>query len=206
MPDPHLWETIRPRIKLDRLPGLHRAMTACNLARCTFRFRRNRAVFDVFLLTDTNPFELMFGFVGGQFFLPVQVLRGYQVGIKLAPRIYTELCRVLGLTYDPDNPFSPRAFFNDPNHAIPPNLNQAAEPQPDVLAGYHYNLEDPETIYFVCRRPHGDAKGRCVTNRNLCKSRHLLGKRARRRCRDGSISTVRTDDPATAANDWRNAP
>ena len=192
------------KMKLDRLPLLHRAMRRANLDRCTFRFVRKPAVFDVFFFTDRTPFGLMFGLVGGQWSFSVDVHPGYRVCTRLEKRVYRELCEVLGLTPDPDRPFRPAIFFEELNGQFPKTVTQDNEAKPQDIARYRRDVEEAEKKYFLAWRPHRDRNVSKVTKHNLRKTRELLGEQAYVICRDENISTVWTDDPNKSNEMWKS--
>ena len=188
-------------IELNKLRLFHREMEKCGIRRSRFPFRRNHKEFDVLFFTDMEPYELMFGLVGGQWSMTVKMLEGYRVNTWLGED-YARLCEALGLKYDPDNRFRPKDFFEDLNRAIPRELSLSNEVKPQDVARYFRDIEEADKIYFLCWRPHHDPR-RKVTERNLEKTRRLLGEDAYRRCRKHRISSAWTADRRRASDDWK---
>lgn len=190
-------------IELNRLRLFHREMKKCGIDRRRFPFRRNHKEFDVFFFTDMEPYELMFGLVGDQWSMTVKMLEGYRVNTWLGED-YARLCEALGLKYDPDNRFRPKDFFEDLNRAIPREASLSSEVKPQDVARCFRNIEEADKIYFAGWRPHNDSRVRDVTERNLEKTRRLLGEDAYRRCLKHRISSAWTADRRRASDDWKH--
>lgn len=190
-------------IELNRLRLLHQSMNVHRIDRYRFPFYRNHKEFDVFFFADMMPYELMFGLVRGQWSFSVKVLEGYRVNAWLGDD-YVGLCKALDLKHDPKNPFRPADFFKDLNHVVPSEASRNNEVEPEEVARYcRSSVEEPDKIYFLGWREHLDPEVRDVTERNLEKTRRLLGEDAYLRCRKYHISTAWTDDPKKASNRWR---
>ena len=190
-------------IELNRLRLFHREMEKCGICRRRFPFRRNHKELDVLFFTDMEPYELMFGLVGGQWSMTVKILEGYRVNILLGKDDYAKLCEALGLKYGPNNRFRPKDFFEDLNRAIPRELSLSSEVKPQDIARYSRNIEEADKVYFAGWRPHHDPGVRDVTERNLEKTRLLLGEDAYRRCLKHRISSAWTADRRRASDDWK---
>ena len=106
-------------MKLNGLVGLYRSMKNQGRDRYRFEYRHGRAMFDVFFFIDESPFILLFGAKGEAFSFEVEVETGFNINPTLCGNTYKELCRVIGLEYDPNSPFSPKYFFAQFNHNIP---------------------------------------------------------------------------------------
>lgn len=98
-------------MKLDGLVELYRSMKDQGIERYRFEYRHGHTLFDVFFFIDESPFILLFGAKGEAFSFEVKVIAGFNIDPTLGSDTYRELCRVLGLEYDPNNPFSPTVFF-----------------------------------------------------------------------------------------------
>lgn len=189
-------------IELNSLRLLHRSMKARCIVRCRFPFHRNHKEFDVFFFADMEPYELMFGLVGDRWSMTVKMLEGYRVDTWLGEN-YDKLCKALGLKYDPNNPFRPKDFFEDLNRAIPREASRGREVKPQDVARYLSNVEEADKIYFSGWRPHQDPEVRDVTERNLEKTRLLLGEDAYRLCLKHRISSAWSADCRKASDNWK---
>ena len=90
-------------------------MKTQKIERYRFDFKSSNAVFNVFFFIDGSPFKLLFGAKGHTFGFEVEVGKGFKIETNLEKSVFKELCIVLGLTYDPNNKFSPFEFFNEFN-------------------------------------------------------------------------------------------
>lgn len=171
-------------------------MRGQNFDRYKFRYRHGRAVFAVLFFIDTKPFKLLFGCLGTNFAFAVDVHPGFIINPYLGEN-YGRLCEVLGLSPNPDNPFSPAAFFTDFNGRIPRVATRAGVPRPDEIAVYRRDVEEANKIYF-CGWRDNTVRGENVTEANLDKTLKLLGQRARDFCEHHNTSSCWTDDPGRA--------
>ena len=193
-------------IELDRLCLLHQSMNVSGIDRCRFPFHRNHKRFDVFFFADMEPpYELMFGLVRGQWSFSVKVAEGYRVKTQLGDDYYG-LCKALDLKFDPNNRFRPVDFFKDLNRVVPSEISRDNEVEPQDVARYCRDVEEADKNYFVGWRLHRDPEVRDVTERNLEKTRRLLGEDAYLHCREHRISTAWTDDPKKATGSWKHFP
>lgn len=172
-------------------------MKGQNLDRYKFRHRHGRATFDVLFFTDTRPFELLFGCLGANFAMTVTVRPGFVIDPYLDKESYRGLCDVLGLTPDPNNRFSTRAFFVEFDERVPRRATPAGVPHPHEVAVYRRDVEEADKIYF-CGWRNNEVRGENVTKKNLDKTLMLLGRAAFDRCRRHNTSSCWTDDRARA--------
>jgi hypothetical protein len=132
---------------------------AQNLDRYKFRHRHGRATFDVLFFTDTRPFELLFGCLGANFAMTIKVRTGFVIDPYLDRETYRGLCRVLGLTPDPNNPLSTGAFFAEFDEGVPRRATPAGVPRPHEVAVYRRDVEEADKIYF-CAWRNNEARAR----------------------------------------------
>jgi hypothetical protein len=184
-------------MKLDGLVNLYRSMKSQGIDRCRFEYRHGRALFDVFFFIDDSPFILLFGAKGEAFSFEVEVTSGFNINPTLDSATYKELCRILGLEYDPNNPFSPKGFFAQFNQHVPRTASINANAEPHDIAQYRNVAEEEDKIYFLGWR-NNDRRGERVSEVNLAKTKDLLGKKAYDRCNSKNISSCWTDDPDKA--------
>ncbi|MCP5007235.1 MAG: rloe protein [Planctomycetes bacterium] len=186
-------------MRLDGLIDLYRSMKDQVIDRYRFEYRHGKALFDVFFLIDESPFILLFGAKGETFSFEMEVKAGFQINPTLDKETYKELCRVLGLEYDPDNPFSPKGFFEQFNNNIPKNASANSKAEPQDIAQYRNIAEEEDKKYFLGWR-NSDIRAERVTETNLMKTKELLGQRAYARCASKNISSCWTDDPVKGAH------
>lgn len=101
-----------------------------------------------FFLINENPFKLLFGLIGGNFALDLDVERGFRINPKIPKYKYYKLCEILEIEYNPTNPFSLSAFFREFNFKIPKIAYKDQKAQAHQVARYYRNLEEADKIYF----------------------------------------------------------
>ncbi|MCC3688383.1 DUF6037 family protein [Bacillus cereus] len=183
-------------MKLDGLVNLYGEMKKQEIKRCRFDFTFNNVTFDVFFFIDETPFKLMFGAKLKNFYFELDVTSGFNINTYLGEK-YNELCDVLGLEYNPDNPFKSSYFFEGFNRRIPITVNKNNYPQPHEVAEYRNDVEESEKIYFWGWLNHGES-GNSVTLENLKKTEKILGVDAYKTCKLRNISSRWTDDRSKA--------
>ncbi|ANV74353.1 DUF6037 family protein [Bacillus cereus] len=179
-------------MKLDGLVDLYEDMKKQGLTRYRFDFTFNKVTFDVFFFIDEKPFKLMFGAKMKNFYFELVVNPGFKINTFLNEK-YNELCKVLGLKYDEDNPFQSSYFFAEFNKKIPTKINVNNQLQPHEVAQYRKDVEEFEKIYFWGWLTHANTD-RNVTPENLKKTKRWLGIDAYKTCQKNNISSRWTDD------------
>lgn len=177
---------------LSGLKPLYKSMRSEEIERYQFRYSRNNVEFDIFFLIDTVPFQLMFGVLMENFCFWLDVEQGFRINPQLETEKYTRLCKILKLKYNPDNPFSPTAFFQEFNNRIPAVANKSQTLKPDKIAVYERDVEEADKIYFVGWRDN-DKRKYNVRPENLEKTERLLSYPARLFCEQNNISSCWTD-------------
>ncbi|WP_213066116.1 DUF6037 family protein [Acinetobacter seifertii] len=176
-------------MKLTGLVPLFQSMKAQNIQRYKFQFQRNKVVFDVIFFTDAVPYSLLFGACGHNFSFEIPVEKGFFINENQLPKeVYNKLTKVLGLKYDPNNKFRPIFFFEDFNKAIPSSAHPRNVPKPNEVAIYRQDVEEAHKIYFWYWLDH-TVDGKHVTEKNLEKTRQLLGYETYLTCRSKNISS-----------------
>ncbi|BCN08303.1 hypothetical protein RPSD_01880 [Ralstonia solanacearum] len=184
-------------MKLDGLEPLYQDMQAKKLDRIRFDYRHGRVSFDVYFFIDGPTYQLLFGARGHNVAFEIKVDRNFEIWPRLDDDDYKALCKALGLTYDPANPFSPRAFFEDFAKHIPSAVPANHTVNPQDLVRFRRDVEEADKVYFCGWR---DNTVRCetVTEKNLHKTRELLGEKAYTTCEARNISSCWTDDRTKA--------
>ncbi len=148
--------------------------------------------FDVFFFIDGSPYILLFGVKAENFSFEIEVKNGFVIDPRLDTEDYKKLCQVLGLKFDPDNPFNPWNFFAEFNKHIPVGALAHQKVEPHHIAQYKNIAEEADKIYFVGWRDNSKW-GTKVQPSNLDKTKNLLGERAYKRCKQKNISSCWTD-------------
>ena len=184
-------------MQLNGLVNLYRSMKNQAIERYRFEYRHGHALFDVFFFIDESPFILLFGAKGEAFSFEMEVKAGFNIDPTLDSDTYKQLCRILGLKYDPNNPFSPKEFFTQFNQNVPHGASINAKAESHEIAQYRKIAEEEDKIYFLGWR-NNELRGDIVSETNLAKTKDLLGHKAYTRCKSKNISSCWTDDPAKA--------
>ena len=187
-------------MQLQGLKPLYISMRQQNIDRCRFSFQFRKTVFDVLFFIDEKPFQLIFGAKGKNFYFERNVTEGFQINTGFDPKTYSKLCEVLGLKYDPNNPFSPKYLFEEFNNRVPDNISIRNVPTTSQISQYRDIKEEADKIYFW-RWTFHDGKKSNVKPKNLDKTRALLGYEAYETCKKRNISSCWTDDPAKENKD-----
>lgn len=180
-------------ITLTNLHPLYKDMRAKDTDRIKFSYEHGRIVFDVFFFIDETPFSLLFGAKQFNIAFELSVQPGFIVNSYLPDEVYKALVRALGLTYDPDHPFSTGSFLADFAKHIPTSISGLSKPEPHDIALYRSDVEEHEKIYF-CGWRDNNSRGEKVTPRNLYKTRRLLGEKAYQICLRKNLSSCWTND------------
>lgn len=177
---------------LTRLRELHANMRANNITRCRFNYRYQTLNFDVFFLTDQNPYVLMFGLIGHNAAFQVNVRNGYNIDPVIPREIYNLICQLLNLQYDPNNPFKPSSIFEHFNQNMNVHINHNNHARAHHIAPYYSDIEEADKIYFLGWR--NNAAHEHVGASNLDKTRRLLGEEAYQFSERNNVSTRWTAD------------
>lgn len=158
-------------MQISGLKELHKDMRRNSVTRTQFQYIHNQVAFDVLFFTDSFPYKLLFGAIGEKCCFVVNVKPGYSIDPFLQPKsAYNDLCRVLGIEYDPENPFSTAKFFRHFAEAVPHTITTTKEPK--TLLNTQANLnDDGDKIFFSHWRNNGDSSH--VTGANLEKRKSI---------------------------------
>ncbi len=179
-------------MRLDGLAPLYKDMRAQKLERIRFDYRHGRVSFDVFFFIDGAPYLLLFGARDYNVAFEVEVRPGFEIHPRLSNTEYKALCNALGLAFNPDHPFSPKAFFEAFAEHIPATILANHDAHPHEVARFRRDVEEPYKVYFCGWRDNAKYQA-TVTDRNLVKTRELLGQHAYERCKAKNISSRWTD-------------
>lgn len=175
-------------MKLDALKHLYKDMKQNNILREQFHYQHNNVTFDVIFFIDSSPFQLLFGAIGHQCSFFVNVLPGFQISPVITPTsAYHDLCKALGLTYDPANPFSTSKFFANFALHIPSKISTKKASILPVITQYTAD-DDNNKIHFRHWK-NNSAKSGNVTDDNLKKTRDAFGQEIKDFCRRKNISS-----------------
>ncbi|MER2005805.1 MAG: DUF6037 family protein [Psychrobacillus sp.] len=179
-------------MKLGGLQELYSSMKKQKIERYKFDFKFRKVKFDVLYFIDEKPNKLAFGIKQHNYYFEIPV----QVNFEIKPFLeeYNKFCRIMGFSYDPNNPFSPVSFFEEFNKHIPFIAVNNNIPKPSEIAIYRNKVEESEKIYFYRWRDNTKA-GKNVSLKNLEKTKLLLSYEAYLMCKNKNISSCWSSNP-----------
>lgn len=136
-------------MKIDRLEQLYRSLKTNDETYFIFPFKKNNVTFEILFDIFKTPFELHFLQKDSNFSFYITVEKGFYINEMLNKKIYSALCKVLNLQYDPNNKFSSKAFFNEFNNSIPEYYFREKK-EKELLKYYESNIEERDKLYFDC--------------------------------------------------------
>ena len=178
-------------MKLNGIKEFHNSMKINGVKKSKFIFTYNNVVFDIFFFTDEVPYKLCIGGRANNFYFELNVKKGYIIDINIGDK-YLRLLEILGLKYNPDSPFKTIYFFNELNKNIPKKIDTNNKWKPSDYAIYKRNVEEAEKIYF-CGWFDNDKVGKKVREKNLEKTKEILGTDAYLMCKKNNISSKWTE-------------
>ena len=192
-------------MKLDGLIPLYRDLRNKGETYASFEYRTNGVCFEVFFDIYESPFKLIFLVQKEKFRLSLHVKQGFVINPFLSKSELRALAKVLGLTYDPKNPFSPPKFFSKFNLEIPPHSTYKVRKE-QVYRFYQNDIEEADRIFYKTKIEWNklpNSKG-SLTEKNLFKTR-ILYPELYDLCKRNNISIVYTasqSEKKDPANDF----
>lgn len=182
---------------ISELIPLYKDMKAQDKGRAKFSYTHGPVTFDVIFFIDENPFSLLFGAKKHNLVFELTVERGFSVTCELPNAIYKALCKALELVYDPNNRFSVTAFLKSFASHIPQAFSINLSVAPHDVAIHRNDVEESSKIYF-CGWRDNTVRNEQVTEKNLHKTKRLLGDVAYQACKSKNISSCWTDNKLKA--------
>jgi hypothetical protein len=184
-------------MKLPGLSVLYKQMKREEEVRSKIEYVHGIVTFDVLFLIDETPFSLMFGAKGHNVSFEFKVGSGFSVNPTIPKDVYRALCRALGLTFDPENPFRVSSFLEHFSDNVPHLLRTKTKAKPQDVARHRRDVEDSDKVYF-CGWRDNTKRSEHVTPKNLQKTQELLGEAVYLSCKARNISTCWTDRESDA--------
>lgn len=174
---------------LIQIKDLLRDMGLHKVKQDKFSFQYNKVKFDVVVLIEREPFELLFGVVNVNFCFTLRLFKGYKLEV-LPEDVFYALCQILNLRPGKEGLTSLK--FLDYFASRIPSKYSGRKIQPDEIAVYKKkNIDESDKIYFKGWRTHV-TDGKHV--RNLEKTRAILGDEAYEYCKKYNISSCWSDN------------
>lgn len=181
-------------MKIKGLIPLYSDIKRKNETYSCFDYCNGGVNFEVFFDIFEIPFKLFFVVKEQNYRLSIDVQQGFIINPILIKSEYKALAHVLGLTFDPKNPFSPQKFFNHFNKSIP-EYSQIKVSKEQVYRFYQSDLEEADRLYYKTKiewNKSPNSKGN-VTSKNLFKTR-VLYPELYDMCKRNNISIVYTSN------------
>lgn len=161
---------------LNNLRNIYNNLHLHNETYYLFNFVKNKVCFEVLFDIFPSPFQLHFLQRENNFSFHIDVEVNFKINLFLDSQTYRGLCEVLGLSFDKDNPFSTKSFFEEFNLNIP-NYQFRKKEERELLIFYQNDIEEADKLYFDGVIEWNKIKnGKKVTYKNLEKTRILYPK------------------------------
>jgi hypothetical protein len=202
-PRDNITTAMAPPVFFPQLGPLQDSMIRLELGKQRFPYVHHQGAqaipFDVVFMIDTEPHLLVFGARGADpFAFQFNVFRNFRIDHILDDKAaYSKLVKLLGLKYDPNNPFSPAKFLTDMRDSgqIPTRATEAGRPRPEQIPAPERHVSDHDKPYFLGWRCN-DNYGKRVRPENLKRTALAFGKEWADRCALRNISSCWTADEA----------
>ena len=176
-------------MKLYQIKPLLQDMGINKVKQDKFSFRYNNVEFDVVVLIEREPFELLFGVVDANFSFALKIEKGYELE-GISDDVFYRLCEILNLRPG-KNGFRSWDFLKYFASHIPQRYS-GRKLEPDEIAIYmRKEIDEGDRIYFKGWQIHV-TDGRQV--RNLLKTKRILGDEAYEYCKKFNISSCWSAD------------
>lgn len=154
-----------------------------------FRFTYNDVVFEVIVLVERSPFELLFGVVGYNYSFSLTLKPGYELQ-ELPDDVFFKLCDILNLKPSKEGLTSYK-FLRYVAERIPTHYS-GKKVQPHEIAIYKKrDVAEEDKIYFCGWRFYTNSEHKNA--RNFEKTKKWLGDEAYEFCKQNNISSCWTD-------------
>lgn len=153
-----------------------------------FAFKYNNVKFDVIILVDREPYELLFGVIDVNYAFTLTLSKGYELEM-LSNVTFYKLCDILNLKPGKDE-FNSYKFLRFFAKQIPKSYSRIKIEPDEIAIHKRHNINESDKIYFKGWRTH-TTDGNTV--RNLEKTKALLGNKAYEYCKKHNISSCWSD-------------
>ncbi len=175
-------------MKLTEIAPLLKDMGLKKVKQDKFAFTYNHVKFDVIILIDREPFEVLFGVVDENYFFALKLFKGYELE-NLSDEVFYKLCDILKLKPSKEGFNSPKFLKYFAKHIPQKYSGKKIEPE-EIAIHKKAFINESNKIYFKGWLTH-IRDGRNV--RNLEKTKALLGDEAYEYCKEHNISSCWSD-------------
>lgn len=175
-------------MKLYEIKPLLQDMGRNNAQIDKFKFMYNKVEFEVIVLIERLPFELLFGVIGYNYSFSLTLRAGYELQ-ELPDDVFYKLCDILNLKPGSES-FTSYKFLKYVAQRIPTQYSKV-KVQPHEIAKYKQrNVDEANKIYF-CGWKFYESSERNA--KNFDKTKKWLGDEAYEFCKRNNISSCWTD-------------
>ncbi len=161
-----------------------------------FEFSYNKVDFEVIILTDHTPFQLLFGILDKNFSFILELRSGYQLS-NLSNKDFYALCSILNLKPGKET-FTSSKFLKFFASCVPPHCS-GKKVQPHEIAWHKAKyVPESEKVYFCGWRTYGQDSPHSA--KNFEKTKEFLGESVYQFCKENNISSRWTDEPNKRKN------
>ena len=153
-----------------------------------FRFQYNQVEFEVIVLLERTPFEMLFGVIGHNFSFVLNLYKGYELE-ELSDETFYRLCNILNLKPGKEGLTSFK-FLKYFAQRIPEHYSGRSVQPHEVAIHKSRNVSEADKIYFCGWRFYTDSERHA---RNFEKTKKWLGDEAYEFCKIHDISSCWTD-------------
>lgn len=153
-----------------------------------FGFIYNNVAADALVFLHVTPYILAIATRDTNFYFEFELTKNFGVLPIMPPKLYKDFLLAFQVKYDPNHKFTPRDFWTFFLSNIPSSITNTKYVNFKTIVKRNPNIEERNALKFIRFLPHG-ASGHKVTEKNLDKTRRLLGEQAYVRCKSENIST-----------------
>lgn len=175
-------------MKLYEIKPLVNDMRKNNVLQDRFSFVYSKKRFDVVILLDREPYELLFGIIDENYFFTLKLFKGFELE-TLSDKVFYELCNILNLKPSKEE-FNSFKFLKYFASRIPLKFSGNRIQPEDIAVFKSDKIDEKEKKYFKGWLTHV-TDGRNA--RNLQKTKELLGDEAYKYCKEHNISSKWSD-------------
>lgn len=175
---------------LEEIKPLLLDMKKNNATKDKFAFTYNQVRFEVIILIDCQPYELLFGVVGHNFSFILNLRKGFNLQ-NIPDPVFYRLCEILNLKAGKDT-FTSFAFLKYMATCIPEKFSNIVVQPHEIMAHKKKDVPEEEKIYFCGWKTYKEDSTHSA--KNFEKTRKILGESVYIFCEKHNISSCWTSE------------